>query len=191
MEPNQAIPESLTLLSMEDILDQNMSAVEVLAGYQNPVDGTYGILLEGCKLDVYTVDDEPGVQKYRLKTTYAVVNCFEKSKPTDADTPRGSKFTENFQVNAVGLGIFKAKAAMILGEAAVEGMKLGDTIKAVDESAAYLKARINTKETPRPADKIKPGGSTTYRNLQVRFLEKLDELPDLEAPGNGAGEAAV
>lgn len=171
MQEEHAVTE--TLLDMDSILDQSMDNIEEAAGFITPTEGVYILAVPFCKTEKYKTKEDPTKDKYRIKLGYSVMKQLEKSNSSDSDSPVNGLFTEVFQFNEQGLGFFKAKANDLL--TTTEGLSVRETIKAIDESALVIKAKVTIKKTPK---KEGAGGTgPDYINVQVKLLELVTDIP--------------
>lgn len=162
-----------TLLDLDAILDKSMDDVEEAAGFITPSDGVYHLAIPFCKTEKYKTKEDPTKDKYRIKLGYSVIKQLEKSNPSDTESPTNGLFTEVFQFNEQGLGFFKAKANDLLTN--TDGLKVRETIKAINEAALVVKAKVSIKRTPK---KEGAGGSgPDYINVQVKILELASDIP--------------
>lgn len=165
-----------TLLNLEDLLNASMDDIEEAAGFVTPSDGTYQLAVNSCKIEKYKAKDESGVtkEKHRIKFIYQVLQCLEKANAEDPDTPVNGLFSEVFQLNETGLKYFKTRANGILST--TEGLNLGESIKAINDSCAVVKATTKIKETPKKDAEGHDTGKN-YLNVQVRVIELSPDIP--------------
>jgi hypothetical protein len=162
-----------TLLDLDAILDQSMDDVEEAVGFITPSEGIYLLAIPFCKIEKYKTKENPNVDKSRIKLGYSVIKQLEKSKSEDPESPPNGLFTEVFQFNSQGLGFFKAKAIDLL--TTTDGLSVREAIKAINESALVVKAKVGIKLTPK---KEGAGGTgKDYINVQVKVLELVTDIP--------------
>ena len=150
-----------TILDLDSMLNDNLDAVPDVAEFMNPPAGEYSLLVKDCAVDKYETKKEPGIQKQRLKFTYAIQTTISVAG-NEPPAPDGTLFTETFMASEQGLGFFKKRIKDIMGATDVAGVTLGDMMNSV--KGATFNARLSIK-------KSKGADGTEYENIQIRVVK--------------------
>ncbi len=153
-----------TILDLEAMANESLDSIQEAPDYSNPPPGEYVLDVKDAAIDKYTSKDEPGVQKQRIKITYAVAETVQLAG-TEPPVPDGTLFTETFMATEQGLSFFKKRIRELMNAESVDGVSLSDMMNSV--KGQQVKARLSIKLSPKPANK----GGGNYENLQIRILQ--------------------
>lgn len=163
-----------TLLDLDNIGSMNMSDIPNAPGFVDPPDGVYILGCEKAAIEIYKTREQPDVKKKRFAHYYTIQSIVELANPSEQEPNIGDKFGERFLLNPDGVKYWKAKAKAILGD--IGEITIAEALAELSSGKYFFKARVQTKESQgkKESDKGK-----TYRNVQVRVMERVD-APDAD-----------
>jgi len=176
MEPTKEVEAekeaTLTLLDLDTVSSLSFDDLEEAAGFVIPPAGVYGLLLETAKLEQFTTkekDGKPAEKRHRIAHYYTIESVDELVDSNEQKPPVGSKFSERFQLNEMGLKYWKTKAKQILGDT-VDGANLtvANVIKELGAGTYRIKAKVALKVTEGTGD----NEGKKFTNIQIRVLSR-------------------
>lgn len=149
-----------TILDLNAMMSESLDTIPEAADYSNPPAGEYNLEVKNCEVDSYK--SKEGVEKQRLKITYAVAQTLSTAD-NEPPVPDGTLFTETFMATEQGLSFFKKRIKDLMAADNVAGVTLADMMDSV--KGANVKARITIRKTAKAGV---PG--EFYENLNIRIV---------------------
>lgn len=150
-----------TLLDLDAMLNDSLDNIADVPDFMNPPVGEYRLSVKDCAIDKYETKKEPGVQKQRMKFTYAIIETISVAG-SEPPAPDGTLFTETFMATEQGLSFFKKRIKDVMGASDVAGVTLGDMMNSV--KGQEFTCRLTIKKT-------KGADGTEYENIQIRVVK--------------------
>lgn len=107
-----------TLLDLDAMLDEDMSAVENLPDYITPPSCDAVLDIKSCELEQFDKrgkDGEKDSKAVRIRLTYAIEEVTEYAEDDPLVVESGSLFSDTFMFDDKGKAIFKRTAAKYMG----------------------------------------------------------------------------
>lgn len=157
----------MTMLNLDELLDQDLSNVQAAPNYITPEESILDLEVVDAKGDKKTrANPEPGQDKEYivLLLTYAIDGVVEQKEGTMPMAP-GSLFSDQFQYNEKGLPFFKSRVLDIIKANSPEDVEAASVAK-VSELLSGIKGMKFRAAVKRRVSKGKEGNEMINIRLE-------------------------